>query len=603
MESKKPPLRKEIAAEYKWDIEKIYPDEQSWQADCEKARKMLAETEKYRGKLDQGKELFKNFLHYQDQLSIILEKTFVYASMRRDEDNTVSLYQEMRDNVESLVVAAEAALSFFAPELLSLSPAQLNDYLADPQIALYKKFIQDITRMRRHTLSPEQEMLLAQTGEMAAAFDTIYSMLTDADLQFPDIITENGETKQLSHGNYVPLLQSANRQVRKAAFDAMYDTFGAFGNTIGAIFGASVKKDVFYARCRNYPSTLASSLDGDEIPEKVYTQLISVVRSHQSDFAHYLDIRRKTMQLDELHLYDIYTPLLPDLDQKYTYPQAKEIVLAALAPLGAAYTKNLAEGLNGGWVDVYENRGKTSGAYSSGCYATDPYILLNFQDNLNGVFTLAHEAGHSMHSQLSRKHQPYIYSSYRIFVAEVASTVNENLLIEYMLAHTDNESTRLALLNHFLEEFRSTVFRQTMFAEFELKVHQLAENGEALSAQTLKDIYYRLNQDYFGDTIVVDEKISQEWMRIPHFYRPFYVYKYATGFSAACALAQGLLDKDPHIAAKNQQRYLRFLSAGSSDDPIALLKAAGVDMTEPAPLEAGMALFKHRLTLLEKGLS
>ncbi|MEG1661664.1 MAG: M3 family metallopeptidase [Clostridiales bacterium] len=279
----------------------------------------------------------------------------------------------------------------------------------------------------------------------------------------------------------------------KAAFDAMYDTFGAFGNTIGAIFGASVKKDVFYARCRNYPSTLASSLDGDEIPEKVYTQLISVVRSHQSDFAHYLDIRRKTMQLDELHLYDIYTPLLPDLDQKYTYPQAKEIVLAALAPLGAAYTKNLAEGLNGGWVDVYENRGKTSGAYSSGCYATDPYILLNFQDNLNGVFTLAHEAGHSMHSQLSRKHQPYIYSSYRIFVAEVASTVNENLLIEYMLAHTDNESTRLALLNHFLEEFRSTVFRQTMFAEFELKVHQLAENGDkrAIRLAKLTRLFWR----------------------------------------------------------------------------------------------------------------
>ncbi len=602
MSGKKLPQRGEIPVKYKWDIEKIYKNDQDWQADCDIVRQKLQEVSQYQGKLDQGVDIFYKFLSYQDELSMLLEKVYVYAAMRRDEDNAVAKYQEMYNSVETLAVSANAAFSFFAPELLSLPEEKLESYLQDARIALYRRAIEDITRMKKHTLSPNEEMLLAQTGEMASSFDTIYSMLSDADLQFPEITNENGDQEQLSHGNFIRFLQSPQRNVRQQAFDAMYDTFGNFSNTIGAIYTASVKKDVFYARCRKYEDALSASLDGDNIPRQVYLQLIDTVRKHQPDLAKYLEIRRRVLGLDVLHMYDLYTPLLPDLNKKYDYQQAKQIVLQALRPLGSEYTQQLHKGLESGWVDVYENKGKTSGAYSSGCYATEPYILLNYQDNLNGVFTLAHEAGHSMHSWYSHTHQPYVYSSYRIFVAEVASTVNENLLIEYMLDHSPDEPTRLALLNHFLEEFRATVFRQTMFAEFEWKTHQLTEQGQSLSSQSLNDIYYQLNQDYFGDGIEIDRKIAREWMRIPHFYRAFYVYKYATGFSAACALAQGLLDKNPHVANENRQKYLRFLSGGCSADPIDLLKDAGVDMTKAEPLEAAMSLFQQRLEQLAKGL-
>ncbi|MCR4962620.1 MAG: oligoendopeptidase F [Firmicutes bacterium] len=602
MSGKKPPKRSDIPAEYKWDIEKIYATDEAWQEDCAAIRQKLTEAAQYKGKLSQGADIFYDCLRYQDDLSLVLEKAFVYAAMRRDEDNTVAKYQEMFNAVESLAVQANAELSFFAPELSALPEETVESYLQDPRVAVYRHAVEEITRMKKHTLSPEEEMLLAHCGEMASSFDTIYSMLADADLQFPEITNENGEKEQLSHGNFIRFLQSAKRSVRQQAFDAMYDTFGNFSNTVGAIYTASVKKDVFYARCRKYEDALAASLDGDHIPRQVYRQLIDTVRSHLGDLARYLQVRRRALGLDELHMYDLYTPLLPDLHKKYDYQQAKQIVLQALSPLGAEYTQQLRHGLENGWVDVYENKGKTSGAYSSGCYATDPYILLNYQDNLNGVFTLAHEAGHSMHSWYTHTHQPYVYGNYRIFVAEVASTVNENLLIEYMLAHTEDEPTRLALLNHFLEEFRATVFRQTMFAEFEWKTHQLTEQGESLSSQSLNDMYYRLNQDYFGDEVEIDEKIAREWMRIPHFYRAFYVYKYATGFSAACALAQGLLHKDPQTAEANRQNYLRFLSGGCSADPIDLLKGAGVDMTKAEPLEAAMSLFRQRLEQLAKGL-
>jgi len=444
------------------------------------------------------------------------------------------------------------------------------------------------------------EKLLAESSEMAAAFDNIYGMLADADLQFPLVNNEQGEREQLSHGNYIRFLQSKERRLREEAFTAMYETFGSFANTIAATFAASVKKDAFYAKARHYDSSLAAELFGDHVPLSVYHQLIQTVRRHLPLFHRYLRLRGRMLKLPQLHMYDVYVPLLPEREETYSYEQAKAIVLEALAPLGREYTDVLAAGLNSGWVDVYENKGKTSGAYSSGVYGTAPYILMNYQDNLNGLTTLAHEAGHSMHSYFTWRKQPYVYGNYRIFVAEVASTVNENLLADYLLEQAQSKEQIFSLLNHLVEVFRGTVFRQTMFAEFELAVHKQADAGQPLTAEGLNEMYLQLNKDYFGPNMMVDDLVAREWMRIPHFYHAFYVYKYATGFCAATALAEALSDPEPSKAAAARSRYLRFLAAGSSDDPIDLLKQAGVDMTSPEPVERAMATFAKMLDRMEE---
>ena len=592
--------RDQIEDQYKWRIDRIYADREAWQADLDKAKSMLSQVSSYQGHLSDNPELFLKFLQWQEQLSQIIEKVYVYAAMRRDEDNANPEAQAMRSAAETVAVEASSLLAFFSPEVLAMDENLLNAFLEKPELQLYRRFINDITRMKPHTLSPEQEALLAGTGEMAGSFDTIYSMLADADMEFPDVKDKDGNAHSLSSGSYIPMLRSADRVLRRNAYEALYDTYGKFANTIGATLSASVKADNFYARTRCYESALAASLDGDNVPLDVYHQLIATVRGYLPVFYEYLDVRRERLGLDRLAMYDLYVPLYPELPLNFSWEQAKDMVIKALLPLGEDYTKELAEGINNGWVDVYESKGKSSGAYSSGVYGTDPYILLNYQDDLNSVFTLAHEGGHSMHSLYSRRHQPYIYSDYRIFVAEVASTVNENLLVDYLLKHAENTDERNFVVNHYLEEFRGTVFRQTMFAEFELKIHEAAQKGEALTADQMDELYLQLNRDYFGPQVEVDPRIAREWMRIPHFYRAFYVYKYATGFCAASALAAGMLDEDGAKAAEARERYLRFLSSGSSADPIDLLKGAGVDMTDQRPIRKALDVFADMVRTLKK---
>lgn len=597
--SDKIPTRDKIAPEYKWRIDKIYADEASWKADLEKIKSLLPQAKEFQGHLAESPEKLKDFLTWDEKLSQLIEKVYVYAAMRQDEDNGDPAAQAMRSAAESVAVEASVLLSFFSPEILAMDEKKLQSWLEREDLGIYKRYINDITRMRPHTLSPDQEKLLAGAGEMAGSFDTIYSMLTDADMEFPQVTDSNGKSIQLSSGNYILLLQSTDRQLRRNAYEALYDTYGKYTNTIGATLSSSVKKDNFYARARGYENALAASLDGDNIPQDVYHQLIATVRSYLPAFQRYLEVRRRRLGLDKLAMYDLYVPLYPELPLTFSWQEAKNIVEKALYPLGEEYTKELRQGIDNGWVDVYETKGKSSGAYSSGVYGTDPYILLNYKENLSSVFTLAHEAGHSMHSLYSRRHQPYIYSDYRIFVAEVASTVNENLLVDYLLKNAASKDEMHYLVNHYLEEFRGTVFRQTMFAEFELKIHQLAQNGESLTARQMDEIYYQLNLDYFGPQVDVDQRISKEWMRIPHFYRAYYVYKYATGFCAASALAAGMLAEDPAKAEEARNRYLHFLSSGSSADPIDLLKAAGVDMTDTQPLKKALDIFTAMTKTLE----
>ena len=597
--SDKIPTRDKIAPEYKWRIDKIYADEASWKADLEKIKSLLPQAKEFQGHLAESPEKLKDFLTWDEKLSQLIEKVYVYAAMRQDEDNGDPAAQAMRSAAESVAVEASVLLSFFSPEILAMDEKKLQSWLEREDLGIYKRYINDITRMRPHTLSPDQEKLLAGAGEMAGSFDTIYSMLTDADMEFPQVTDSNGKSIQLSSGNYILLLQSTDRQLRRNAYEALYDTYGKYTNTIGATLSSSVKKDNFYARARGYENALAASLDGDNIPQDVYHQLIATVRSYLPAFQRYLEVRRRRLGLDKLAMYDLYVPLYPELPLTFSWQEAKNIVEKALYPLGEEYTRELRQGIDNGWVDVYETKGKSSGAYSSGVYGTDPYILLNYKENLSSVFTLAHEAGHSMHSLYSRRHQPYIYSDYRIFVAEVASTVNENLLVDYLLKNAASKDEMHYLVNHYLEEFRGTVFRQTMFAEFELKIHQLAQNGESLTARQMDEIYYQLNLDYFGPQVDVDQRISKEWMRIPHFYRAYYVYKYATGFCAASALAAGLLAEDPAKAEEARNRYLHFLSSGSSADSIDLLKAAGVDMTDTQPLKKALDIFTAMTKTLE----
>ena len=591
-EVKQLPLRSEIADEYKWAADRVYPDREAWEKDYAAAKDLLPRLASFRGRLGEGWQVMLEYLQLDEEFSLLLERVYLYAHMRKDEDNGNSAFQALYDRVQSLAVEAGQAMAFFSPEVLSLPEDQLEAYLARPELELYRLMFKNITRYRPHTLSPAEEQLLAASSEMGASFHNIYTLLANADLEMPVVTNEEGRPEQLYNGNYVRLLKAKDRAVREQAFHGMYSAYSKYGNTIGALLASSVKKDNFYAAASRFDSSLSASLFGDNVEESVYRNLIATVRKHLPGFHRYLRARKAILGLDELHMWDIYVPLFPDLPLLFDWPMAKNVVLQALQPLGEDYVRTLAQGLESGWCDVYENRGKTSGAYSTGCYGCDPYILLNFQNDLNSVFTLAHEAGHSMHTYYSQRNQPYIYADYRIFVAEVASTVNENLLIDFLLRCADKKDEVRYLVNHYLEEFRGTVIRQTMFAEFELAVHEAAQQGQPLTAEYLCETYLRLNQEYFGPDMVVDEEIKWEWARIPHFYSAYYVYKYATGFSAASALALGLISEDQEKREQARQRYLAFLAGGSSKDPLELLRDAGVDMRTPQPVEEAFKLFE-----------
>ncbi len=588
--------RNEVPAEYQWDLTGIYRDAEGWEADYRAAGKLIEDLREYRGKLGQSGQTLLAAFKCQESLGLKLDRLFVYAKMKLDEDNRLNLFQGLRDRAQSLGVTAGEAMAFFQPEILSLKEERLEEMIAEaPDLEVYRRLLEDVFRFKPHTLSQKEEELLAMTGEIGDSPQNIFSLLNHADMTFPEITGEDGEPVRITHGNYISLLESQNRHVREAAFQGLYGTYGAFRNTIGAALSGSVKKDVFYAKARRYPSALGAALFDDNIPESLYDNLIAAVRENLGLFHRYLDLRKRVLGLDALHMYDLYTPLTKPVLENIGYEEAFEMVLAALKPMGEEYVSILRRAKEERWIDVMENTGKTSGAYSWGTYDTNPYVLLNHQNNLQSVFTIAHELGHSLHSYFTWQNQPYPYGYYKIFVAEVASTVNESLLTFDLLEKAEGKAMRIFLLNQYLEEFRGTVFRQTMFAEFEKIIHRRAEAMETLTADDFSEVYYGLNQEYFGDGVVLDEEIKLEWARIPHFYNGFYVYKYATGFSAAAVLSRKIFQKEPGAV----ESYLQFLSSGSSDYPNELLKKAGVDLTDPATLAGAFRSFDERLSELE----
>ena len=591
--------REEIPHEDKWRLEDIFPSDEEWEKRFKKTEQLISLAEKYKGNLAQSPAMFVEGMEWADKLSLNLEDLYTYAKMRRDENNKISLYQGMTDRASMLSVQAGSALSFIVPEILAIPEEKLAQMRRDPRLNLYDHFLDNILRQKEHVLSPEEEKLLAEASELAAAPSTIFSMANDADLKIGYIKDEEGREVELTKGNFIKYMESKERTVRKDAFTTLYAAYNKQINTWGAMLNASVKADVFFARARRYRSSIEAALDNDNVPLTVYDSLLESVHSFLPEFQRYLKLRKKVLALDELHMYDIYVPLLPEMDTNIPFTEAKEKVKEGLKPLGREYLRVLDEAFANRWIDVYENEGKTSGAYSWGTYSSHPYVLLNHQNTLDSLFTLAHEMGHALHSYFSNKNQPHLYAGYKIFVAEVASTLNESLVMRHLIHTADNPKMKAYLLNHYLEQFRGTVFRQTMFAEFEKTIHAAVERNESLTADNLSQIYRELNLKYFGPDVVVDEQINIEWARIPHFYSAFYVYKYATGFSAATALAQQILNE----GQASVKRYLEFLASGGSDYPIVLLRRAGVDMERPEPVREALTVFSDLLNQLEDLIS
>ena len=599
--AKQLPKRSEIPVERTWNLEALFATDDQWEVEFQKVKAELPELSKYKGRLAESADTLYEALQTIEKLQLRAEHLYVYAHLRYDQDTTNSFYQGIHDRTRALLAQFGQTVAYVTPELLTIPEETIQSFLQEKdELKLYTHYFDKLNRRRPHVLSEKEEALLAQASEVLNAPSQTFGMLNNADLKFPIIKDEEGHDVELTHGRYISFLESSDRRVRQDAFHAMYDTYGKFKNTFASTLSAQVKRNVFLARVRNYRSAREAALSRNDIPEAVYDQLVETVNKHLPLMHRYVALRKKALGLNELHMYDLYTPLVPDSKIVVTYEEAQELVLQGLNPLGEEYVNTIRQGFNDRWIDVEENVGKRSGAYSSGAYGTMPYILLNWQNNLDNAFTLAHELGHSMHTYYSSKTQPYTYADYPIFLAEVASTLNEALLNDYLLKTTTDKKQKLYILNHFLEGFRGTVFRQTMFAEFEHAIHQKVEQGEALTAEVLTAIYYDLNKKYFGDEIIVDEPIGLEWARIPHFYYNFYVYQYATGYSAAAALAKQILEEGAPAA----KRYIeKFLKAGSSDYPINVLKAAGVDMTTPKPIEQACQLFEEALNQMERLLN
>jgi oligoendopeptidase F len=598
-EKKKLQKRNEVDKKFTWAIEDLYASDDLWQQEYEEIKEMLPKALEYQGRLSKSAELLYGFLQLSDEISKRLERVYVYAGQKYHEDTGNATYQDLSNKASALSVQVSSALSFATPEILTIPEETLNQFRQErEELKLYDFYLKDILRLKPHILSAEMEELLADAGEIADAPSSIFSMFNNADIKFPEIKDENGEEVQITHGRYIRLLESADRRVRKDAFQGFHASYRGFKNTLAASFGSNVKQEVFFAKARRYPSTLAKALDAGNIPVEVYTNLIDAVHDHMDLMYRYVDLRKKLLGIEELHMYDLYTPLVSDVHMEVPFEEAKKIVAKGLKPMGEEYQRILQEGFKNRWIDVYENENKRSGAYSWGAYGTHPYVLLNYNNTLDNVFTLAHEMGHAIHNYYSDQEQPYIYAGYKIFVAEVASTCNEALLIDYMLKNTEDKKEKAYLINHFLDKFKGTLFRQTMFAEFEMITHRMVEEGESLTAENLCNIYHDLNKLYFGKNIIIDPEIDMEWARIPHFYTAFYVYQYATGYSAAIALSRRIL-KEGKPAVDD---YVRFLSGGSSNYPIELLKGAGVDMSTKEPVHQALALFSELLDQMESFL-
>ena len=584
------PIRKrsEVAAEFTWDLTDIFPSDEAWRAEYEALKPYAEAVAAYQGRLGESAETLLAYFRLDDELNVRVGRLYGYANCKADEDTSNGFYQDLRGKALSLSVTLSGAGAFAASELLALSDETLTRFYAEqPELTTYRRPIEQVRRRRAHILSPECEALLANAGEMADSPDAIFGVFHNADLHFPAVTDGAGAEQPLTDATFVPLLQSGDRTLRRNAFETYYATLGGYRNTLAATLDAQFKQLRFFANARRYSSTLDAALDATEVPVSVYDSLIESVHANLDKMYRYVALRRRLLGVDELHMYDVYTPIVPDVAEEIPFEQAKATVLDALAVLGEDYTAMLREGFDHRWLDVYPNVGKRGGAYSSGIARPHPYVLLNQTDDLDSQFTIAHEMGHAMHSYLSCKHQPVCTSDYVIFVAEVASTCNEVLLMRHLLNKSTDKRERAYLINHFLDQFKGTVYRQTMFAEFERELGRMVERGETLTADALDEKYLALNRLYFGPDMISDAQIALEWARIPHFYYNYYVFQYATGFSAAVALADRILrEGEPAVAD-----YKRFLSGGSSTDPISLLKLAGVDMSTPAPVDAALAMF------------
>lgn len=592
------PERKDLPTSETWALEDLFPSDEAYTAAFEAAKGYPAKVAAYEGRLCSSADTLLEYLRLDDEMSLAFDSLIHYVYRKGDEDTRVAKYQNMTAQLMNLLTELGTAAAFEVNELLAVSDEQMEQFYRDqPALELYRRHLDTIRRKKEHVLSPAEERLLAQASQLSDIPENVFGMLNDADLVFPDAVDKDGEKHPLTHGTYIPMMQSEDRVLRKSAFEQLYGVYRQFRNVSAAALAGQSKTLWFFANARKYPTTLAAALDGTEVPESVYHNLIQAVRQNFPAMHRYVSLRKKLMGVEELHFYDLYAPMVQDVDFTVEFEEAKELALKALAPLGEEYLSMLREGFDNRWIDVRENVGKRSGAYSAGP-KVHPYVLLNYHDTLNDVFTLVHEMGHSLHSYLSNKHQPTVYSDYVIFVAEVASTCNEALLMEYLLKVTTDKAKRAYLINYFLEQFRTTLYRQTMFAEFELKINEITQRGEGITADACCDIYRQLNVDYFGPDIVVDDEIALEWARIPHFYYNYYVYQYATGYAAAIALSRRILNEG-ESAVKD---YLGFLSGGCSKTPIDLLKGAGVDMSSPAPVNEALRLFDQLITEMEQAV-
>ena len=590
------PERSEIAAQDKWAIEDLYQSAENWEQDLEKLKSIGEKLPGFAGLLSTDAAKLLEYQRLGDEMSVLIDALGNYAQRKSDEDTRDSFYQGMSGKLMKTLVAISAATSFEIPEILSISDETMERfYEAQPALELYRRAFDNVRRKRAHILSEREERILALSGDFSGSPEQIFSMFNDADVKFEDAADKDDELHPVSQGSFIPCMESSDRVLRQNAFKSLYASYGAFRNTVAGMLSAQVKNLEFKAKARNYPSALDASLDGTNVPTEVYHNLIAAVHENIDKLHRYVRLRKKLLGVSELHFYDLYTPLVPDVDKKIDFEDAKKAVREALCCMGEDYLAILDEGFRNRWIDVYESVGKTSGAYSAGA-RVHPFVLLNYAGTLDSQFTLAHEMGHAIHSYLSNKNQPVCYSDYVIFVAEVASTCNEALLMQYLLNKTTDKNERAYLINYFLEQFRGTLYRQTMFAEFELRMGELNAQGVTLTADVLCEEYRKLNEFYFGSDIVIDEEIALEWARIPHFYYDYYVFQYATGYAAAIALSNGILAEGKPAV----ERYLQFLSGGCSRDPIDLLKLAGVDMTTAAPVNAALELFGKLLDEMEE---
>ena len=588
--------REEVKVEDTWDLTDMYESNEAWEEELNKIEALITEIAGMEGTcLDTAKNLL-TVLEKDAACAQKIELAYSYAERLFDQDQKNTKHQSMSAKIMSVYAKYAASTAFISPEIIAASSELLEKYFKEiPELELYRKQIDEIIRMKPHRLSAEMEKLVALTAEMSQGPSDTYSIFNNADLTFPETEDENGEKVRLTHGRFISLLESSDKTVRKNAFEKYYATYEQFLNTLANIYNNQVKQQIFHATARKYNSTLEAAVDENNVSPDVYKNLVATINENLDKMHHYVKLRKKCLGVDELHMYDIYTPMIPDMAKEIPFEEAKETVLKALAPLGEEYVAKVKEGFENRWIDVYENQGKRSGAYSAGSYGAHPYVLLNYNGTLDDMFTIAHEMGHAMHSYYSNENQPYIYSQYKIFVAEVASTCNEILLMEYLLKNTTDKKERAYLLNHYLDSFKGTVFRQTQFAEFEMRTNAMVEAGESLNAENLNALYLELNKKYYGPDMISDKEISYEWARIPHFYYNFYVYQYATGFTSAVAIARSILAE----GAPAVERYKKFLSGGCSDAPVELLKIAGVNLETPAPIQSALDVMGEILDEME----